>query len=448
MFVFMLCALFMCWSLCGQEQVPTQADTQTSLPTQDNAGEIKKTEESKAKTLEEEDLEEDQDMQDDEDGQEQETLEVSEEEVPAAAEEPQAEQPEEVIPVVVVQEDAQSQGPAAEPKEAKEQEAPEKAQQEEKEEVVVTVLEPQVKLKDIQVEGVPVQAPEKPAPFDLTQLATPPEEIDEEQELEGIDTVSLDEPEGNWLFKRIWWEKSKDIFGKMRERVDRVVESRMHFFNERSRLDRQFLDPFFVRIGFGQGELTESVNHVLEHLRQAREKDGTLTGQELDYFNLLTEEKLTIEGLSQASQSVAQLNRDMDSALNKLMEQINLARSYEKQAWQLLNEIAEELNDKKAREHYYEIAALWRNIKEIADYIQGPYAQHFMQLASLIMQKTSEIDQALETLQERGIDLKQKVEEAVSEVEVEEDIDEYEEPEDETGWFGSIWNWITSLFAW
>jgi len=64
------------------------------------------------------------------------------------------------------------------------------------------------------------------------------------------------------------------------------------------------------------------------------------------------------------------------------------------------------------------------------------------------MQKTSEIDQALETLQERGIDLKQKVEEAVSEVEVEEDIDEYEEPEDETGWFGSIWNWITSLFAW
>src|SRR5690606_16000794 len=29
------------------------------------------------------------------------------------------------------------------------------------------------------------------------------------QEAEGIDTVTLEEPQGNWLYKRVWWERAQ-----------------------------------------------------------------------------------------------------------------------------------------------------------------------------------------------------------------------------------------------
>src|SRR5438105_2755246 len=43
---------------------------------------------------------------------------------------------------------------------------------------------------------------------------------------EGIDTVSLEDPQGNWLFKKIWWERAETLYGKIREAVTSIWESR------------------------------------------------------------------------------------------------------------------------------------------------------------------------------------------------------------------------------
>src|SRR5579872_3599284 len=50
----------------------------------------------------------------------------------------------------------------------------------------------------------------------------------------GIDTVSLEEPQGNWLFKRIWWERAEERYEKIRNLVTAIWESRTQFFNKRN----------------------------------------------------------------------------------------------------------------------------------------------------------------------------------------------------------------------
>jgi hypothetical protein len=274
---------------------------------------------------------------------------------------------------------------------------------------------------------------------------------DELQEVEGIHTVDLNEPEGNWLFKRIWWEKCKKLYGKIRERVDKIVESRMHFFTERVKLDREYIDPFYISIGFDQGALSELVQHLFELLKIDREAVGALSERELEQYNLVTEEKNKLEQLQSAVIDVQQLSNGIDEALKNLMEQVNLARSYEREAWQNLEAIAEELSDKKAREHYYIVANLWRNIKDIGNYIIGPFSQHFVQLGTTVNQRINSIQEILEALKAKGVMLAQKIEETHESSPTQDEEDE-EQEEDlapvKVGWFAWLWQIIKRLFSW
>lgn len=297
-----------------------------------------------------------------------------------------------------------------------------------------------------------VASPVTPVPVELPPAPTPitPTKVEEKIiEPSGIDTVDVKEPEGNWLFKRIWWEKSKEVYGKIRERVDKIVESRMHFFRERVKLDREVLDPFYVDMGLDQGALKESVDHLLGLFKKDLDEDGALSPAAREKYAALQEEKAAITKLSESINSVRDLDKKLDDALEKLMNQINLARSYESDAWNYLNQIAEELNDKKAREYYYIIASLWRNVKEIGNYIQGPFAQHFIQLAQASVQSVKSIKSIADVLQQKGFALKERVELTLKDEEKpEEDEDEWPVKKAPQGWGAWAWDMITAPFSW
>jgi hypothetical protein len=99
----------------------------------------------------------------------------------------------------------------------------------------------------------PIPAPSKieaPAPIEEEPIVIPEET--EMQAPAGIDTVSLENPQGNWLYKRIWWERAEERYEKIRLLVDAVWESRTIFFVKRNELDRNVLDPFYLNVGIGQ----------------------------------------------------------------------------------------------------------------------------------------------------------------------------------------------------
>ena len=60
---------------------------------------------------------------------------------------------------------------------------------------------------------------------------------------------------------------------------------------------------------------------------------------------------------------------DIDATLKKLMEQIDRARKYEREAWNNFKDIAHVLSDKKARELFYQMDTAHNNLKDIQEYV-------------------------------------------------------------------------------
>ena len=61
-------------------------------------------------------------------------------------------------------------------------------------------------------------------------------------ELKGIDTLEVDEPGGNWLVKRMWWEKAEEKMERLDSVIDAIMESRMVFFEKRDKSDSELVN--------------------------------------------------------------------------------------------------------------------------------------------------------------------------------------------------------------
>jgi len=247
----------------------------------------------------------------------------------------------------------------------------------------------------------------------------------------GIDTVTVEDPQGNWLFKKIWWERAEDRYGKIRELVAGVWESRTQFFVQRNQLDREVLDPFYISIGMNQGELNTILSELDDFFVKEREKDGDLNEQERVLYQALMEEQEAFQRLKVDVASIANLDHAIDDALSVLMDQINKARQLEKQAWENFREIAHVLNDIKARELYYLMDGAGRNIKTISIYLEKDFSNHF---ARLIVEAKKHVDRVLahmQSLKEKGIDFKRQVDRLAQQEEEQRKIAQQETEEEE-----------------
>jgi len=287
--------------------------------------------------------------------------------------------------------------------------------------------------------------PAVPVMHEVQPLENIPSPEDEE---EGIDTVSLQDPAGNWLYKRIWWEKAEARYDKIKSSVNRILDNRMQFFEQRVNLDRSLFDPFYMSLGLTRGELQEAVSYLIEQLQGA--SSGGVAGEQKRSFmiNTLQAEQQSVELLQNNVETISKIDHAIDDALTKLMNQINLCRNYEQEGWQYLRSIAQELSDKAARDHYYAMDTVWKNVKNVQQYIDGEFSVHFNELVSEAKKQTETITQTINQLKEKGIDLKKLVQnmlEQEDDVERDEDRDEDDEEEQASiGWFG----WFINIFLW
>lgn len=229
------------------------------------------------------------------------------------------------------------------------------------------------------------------------------EKIDEKV---GIDTVNLPDPQGNWLYKSIWYERAQERYEDVRRLVDLVWESRGKFLEQRTTLDRTVLDPFYLSVGLRVGELQEVLSDLVGKFKAERAKDGDLDIQERTLSKEVEEGLASIETLHDRVKVVVELDHRIDDALNKLMDQINKVRAYERDAWNNFKKISQLLSDTKARELYYAMDIQMRNIKDIQKYLQNDFASYFQVTLSRVTQEINAIQQAVERLKEQGVDFK------------------------------------------
>jgi hypothetical protein len=290
---------------------------------------------------------------------------------------------------------------------------------------------------------------EFPAPVAIplpVEESTSSDDSDEDLEIKGIDTVDVAEPKGNWLYKRIWWEKAERTYEKIKQLAEKIQEARILYFARRTDLDRNIMDPFYLGQGFSQGELTEIISYLTNQLEQER-KDGTLDDKEQVLLNALTEEKKSLENLQKGVKAVANIDRALDDALLKLSEQLNQAHMYEQQAWENFKSINRELSDKRARELYYGMDTYWRNLNNINTYISDSFSQYFDQLTDKVKQEIERIKSTMDALKEKGIDIQLQAQKlkAGKPAEPEEEIaPQTSEPQ---GILGTVWHWVKAPFA-
>lgn len=276
--------------------------------------------------------------------------------------------------------------------------------------------------------------------------------------LEGIDTVDLEQPQGNWLFKRIWWERSEGRYEKIKQKIEEIFENRMIFFEKRSALVKNVLDPFYLKIGMGQGEFQAILTDRIQSLEKEREKKGALTSQERDMLAMLEKERETLEQLITDVQAIGEVENRVDESLSLFLDQIKAIRSYDMQAWDAFKEIARVVDDEKARQLYYVIETSWHNIKDIGNYLEHSFAAHFDQLIATAKGQTDRVTQAVAALKEKGIDFKKQVDQLIEPKPVEKPVQEEQEDEaeEEAGFFSSyvlnplsaVWNGIVSVVTW
>lgn len=288
-----------------------------------------------------------------------------------------------------------------------------------------------------------------PAPIEEQEVIIPEEIIEEEPV--GIDTMSLENPQGNWLFKRIWWERAEERYEKIRQLVDAIWEFRTKFFFERSKLDREVLDPFYISIGIDQGELEAILAEINEFLETQSTKQEDMSDDErLIYENYATQEE-ALRSLQNDVQTIGKLDKAVDDALRTLMDQINRVRQYETDAWKNFKEIAKILNDTKARELYFIIDGAAKNIKSISSYLEREFFTHFNKLITDAAQVVNHVQRQMDALKEKGIRfqrqteiIEQQKQQAAAQNEDEENEDDEDvQPKPKLGWFG----WIGSLFS-
>ena len=284
--------------------------------------------------------------------------------------------------------------------------------------------------------------PEKqiPAPVQQQPPATVSEEPEEEIEIKALDTEKMAEPKGNWLYKKIWWEKAERLYEKTRQLFDKIFELRMSFFARRHELDHMILDPFYLKNGFEEGELAELVASLTAQIGQEQTKDQD--EQSLNLLRLLADEKKNLEQLQLSTQNIMKVSHAVDDALIKLLEQLNQARHYEQQSWDHFKAINRELSDKRARELYYAMDTFWKNLNNINNYLSDAYTKYFDQLTTKAQTEVERSKELMQGLKEKGIDLQvqalklRKPSKAVA--------DQEEAAQEESrGILGTLWHWVT-----
>lgn len=283
------------------------------------------------------------------------------------------------------------------------------------------------------------------------------EVVPEEDDQSNLDTIDIEEG-GNWLLKRKALEEVVDTIESINRLFTKIFEISTTYKIERNKLYSEY-DAFIVTLGFDFSDIAEVMDKLVDDLENERKEQGDLTGDERMLMEDVAEKKKELAQLKEDIKTLYTSNDEIDKAITILDDQIKLANSYQNQAWQKFQEIKKILSDERSDELLYQTEGLYKNMQEIQKYFTTDFQSYFNDEAQSIRNQMNKIKETIQSLQKKGIDLRQefqKIEEQEKEQERElthaqEDeilkkaIDE-EKTKIQSSWWQSIKNVFTAPF--
>jgi hypothetical protein len=269
-----------------------------------------------------------------------------------------------------------------------------------------------------------------------------------------IDTIGQDDPQGNWLFKRVWWQFAEASYEKLRKLVDQVHDVRVHLLLKKEDTEHTILDPFYLNIGIGQGELQALIADLLsnrDYLQGGAVHDQSDEQRELN--ENIERDRAELEQLQRDVSAIVNLEGSLDHASDTLIQQVEQVRSLEQEAWEYFKEISWVLNDQKAKELFYKIKNCADNIRVSLDYLENAFSGSFDDLIQKIVRQVDRVKMSLQALKEKGVELKGKAQQMAqaeraklkpSSVKTDEELEAEEEEEESSSWL----SWLVRPFTW
>lgn len=219
-----------------------------------------------------------------------------------------------------------------------------------------------------------------------------------------LDTLEVD-GSGNWLNKRIWYERSQKVFDEIRNLISALNNLRLQFANE-SNACGQKIDLFFESVNFTKTDLDNKFTEILASLDTEKTIRGDLSEAERNLKTTVEQELPTIDQIGKDITAIGALDEQSDKTLIQSLKTIDECHDYETKAWNNYKEIAKELDDKKARTLYYQISNCKKNIEEKSKYLKNNLLSYLQNdVIAKIDSNISKINAAIETLKTKGIDL-------------------------------------------
>ncbi len=221
-----------------------------------------------------------------------------------------------------------------------------------------------------------------------------------------VDTFEQ-EGSGNWLLKRVWWEKTEAVYENIKQVFNEIMSARMDYISQRNRLDRE-LDVSYGQIGLEEGELQDIIDYCLDFAKKEKPEQGFSDKQEEDLYNALQHKQHDLDQIKLDLKALQAVDQKIDEALDTLFKQIDVANQYEQKAWDNFKDIARELNDKIARKSYYETEGLLKDIQNVHSYITSQFSSYFSQTLQTARTHSQSISSQVQALKQAGVDLKKQ----------------------------------------
>ncbi len=220
-----------------------------------------------------------------------------------------------------------------------------------------------------------------------------------------LDTLNIDSS-GNWLEKRIWYQKAEHLYELIRANVAKAADLRMKFIQEVNHVGHQ-IDEFYETVNLSKGAIDEMLTAVLQSLEnQQAVRGGDLSSSERSLQQKVKDEQIQIETLSKNLQMIEDLDEQIDKTMVRSFKEIDLCRGLETRAWNNFKEIGLELDDKKARVLYYEMENFQKNIEQKINYLQQDLLSYLTnQLIEKVLNLINEIKTSTKSFDAKGLSL-------------------------------------------
>lgn len=214
---------------------------------------------------------------------------------------------------------------------------------------------------------------------------------------------------GNWVVKRAFWEAAVSTYDAIVQLNDQLYSLQMTYINQRNEANKQ-VDKSFIELGFDRGELFQLASSLIADFEREKEIHGDLSLDVREQINKVKQQLKQIEKLQADLEAVEKIEAALDEVLVQVVRTINQCREFEKKAWENYKLIGLELNDKRARDLFYQMEGFQQSIQKNIDYLKKELKNYFAESIEREQKALESIAQNAEAIKATGVDLQAEYE--------------------------------------